>query len=41
MKYLLCAMPMLLCSEIISILCLLALTVCFLADAYEEKEGRK
>ena len=41
MKYLLCATPMLLCSEIVSIACLIALTACFLADVYKEKEGRK
>lgn len=41
MKYLVCAMPMLLCSEIVSIVCLSALVGCFLFDAYKEKEGRK
>ena len=41
MKYLVCSMPMLLCSEIVSIVCLIALTACFLADVYKEKEGSK
>ena len=32
MKYVFCVAPMLLCSEIVSIVCLLAITICFLLD---------
>ena len=41
MKYALCAAPMLLCSEIVSIVCLIAITVCFLLDLKEKGGGKR
>lgn len=38
MKYLVCAMPMVLCIEAVSILCLCALVLCFFADVKREVE---
>lgn len=41
MKYAICAAPMLLCSEIVSIVCITALLVCFLLDLKDAKEGKR
>lgn len=32
MKYLVCALPMVICNEVLSIMCLCALTVCLFCD---------
>ena len=41
MKYLICGLPMLLCVEIVSIVCLLALVLCFMCDIIKAKEASK
>ena len=41
MKYLICGLPMLLCVEIVSIICLLALVLCFVGDIIKAREVSK
>lgn len=40
MKYLICALPMVLCVEVVSLLCLIAMCACFFADIAKAKEVR-
>lgn len=41
MKYLICLLPMVLCIEVVSIICLTAVLMCFLADVAKAKEASK
>ena len=41
MKYIVCAAPMLLCCEVVSVICLCGITVCIILDFIKAAKGGK